>query len=206
MEEIPVVRWFILQRAVACLSAGTLPTWKLFINILTLFKNFLALFINCLTLFINCLTLFINYLTLFQEYLNIFINKIWCYLSNAAYILILHGCFPLVTGLVSHGVNSNLGYCVTTHRFFRYSWMIFQESLKPEEKMLRSEFSHSEHEGAFITDPWRRKFENIWHLTFVHVFLNSRIAQSAYVLSIYVVISLLLLLWFMMIFTSLSTD
>ena len=118
----------------ACLSVGT-PPWKLFIKWLALFINCLALFINCLTLFkklltlfINFLTLFINYLTLFINYLNIFINTIWCYLSNVAYILILHGCFPLVTGLVSHRGNSNLGYCVITHQFFRYSWMIFSRN------------------------------------------------------------------------------
>ena len=151
----------------ACLSVGT-PPWKLFIKWLALFINCLALFINCLTLFkklltlfINFLTLFINYLTLFINYLNIFINTIWCYLSNVAYILILHGCFPLVTGLVSHGGNSNLGYCVITHPFFRYYWMIFFKiSL-----------------GALRTFFYRSLVQEIWkHLTFcIYVFLNSRI-------------------------------
>ena len=37
-------------------------------------------------------------------------------------------CFPMVVGLVSHGGNSNLGYCVITHQFFRYSWMIFSRN------------------------------------------------------------------------------
>ena len=117
-------------------------------------------------------------------------------MSNAEYILILSGCFPMVVGLVSHGGNSNLRYCVITHQLFRYStfgWF-FQESLKPEEKMPHRDFSHSGPWVFFFTDPWRRKCENIWHLTSVYVFLNSRIgAISVRFLSICIVFCLFIL-------------
>ena len=64
--------------------------------------------------------------------------------------------------------------------------------------MPRSDFSHSDPwVRVFFTDPWCRTYDDIWHLTFIYVFLNRRLGASSVRFSIYIymVISLFILCW-----------
>ena len=68
--------------------------------------------------------------------------------------------------LVSHGGNSNLGYCVITHQFFRYSWMVFFKKWPKHEEhdATQSFFSLGSLSTRFF---YRSLVQEVWkHFTF----------------------------------------